>query len=121
MKHEITESILDFDVEDGSKKTQIFYNGQENQWHDMPEFIQPQRDGYDIIRIYFDTEEEVDEFAREYLGLNNFWVDKIQPTKGIRWPLSDITRNSNLRVVSRQTAEANPDLYEIVSLDEIQP
>ena len=117
-KHTPITNLFD---DDSEVPQEIYYNGLPNYWHDMPEFIQESNEGVDAIAIIFESDEEIDEFGREILGVEEFWGDRLWLTKGIWWPPKDRKRNSNLRFVHRSTAEAHPDLYKIVDIDEIDP
>ena len=117
-KSDIYSSIFDFHKDEPDE---YFFNRTKNEWYDMPEFIQTGFIDYDIIQIVFDSEEDVEEFGEKYLNDRKFWNEKTWSTKGMWFPMKDKKRNSNLRYIQKSKADANPDIFDIVSMDEIQP
>jgi hypothetical protein len=114
-------SILDL-FEEEEDQVHYFYNGMPDYWHEMPEFIQNEHDGIGKkISIIFHNEDDITKFGKDVLGVENFWRRKNWNGKGVWYPLKDHKRNSNLRYIQKEEAEAHPELYEIVPTSEIKP
>lgn len=98
------------------------YNGTIDIWDEMPYFDLNSKENYvyDLIEIEFDTIEEAKEFEG-IIGYTTDWDNKTWPNVGKWFPSKDKKRNANLLFIHKDTALSNPDLYEIVSLDEIKP
>lgn len=98
------------------------YNGTVDIWDEMPYFETDTKSKflYDLIEIEFDSIEEAKEFNNIFKFSIN-WDDRAWFGIGKWYPPKDSKRNSLFRVMHIETALANPELYEIVSFDEIKP
>ena len=104
----------------------LFFNGKYDFWHEMPKMNRSEKNKTYVIKINFKNFDEILEFY-DLIGFKEKWGgDKpILPNNAklfrVLFPnnLKDKKRNYNYRFVHEKTALANPEIYEIVPIENL--
>ena len=104
----------------------LFYNGKYDFWHEMPRVNRDKKIEAKVLKIDFDSNEQILEFYK-MIEFREKWdgTKDILPAKAlqfrVRFPnnLMDKKRNTNYRFIHEQTLKNNPELYELMTLEDL--